>query len=476
MLIIPDRFRWVFDTLHSSTPSSLSRILDELPISLVHTYDRLLQEIPGEKQQSAHRLFRCLVAAMRPLNVYELAEIFAINFDSCPAPKYMVDQRSENPEEVILSTCPSLVTITRDEGFKIVQFFPLSVKEFLTSDRVQNSEVGSIRYFHISPDAAHTILAQACLAVLLHLGQKIDKGRLATSPLASYAARYWVDHAHFGDLASQIQDAMECLFNPREPYFATWTRIYDVDSHWVGPSLQTHPELRVPSRPQGTALYYAALCGFGGLVNYLVSTHAEDVNANCGLCATPLHAATYMGHLDAAHVLINHGAKLNARNNLGGTPLSLVCHSGNLEVVRMLLESGADADAANNENQTPLHAASTNGHLEAMRMLLDHRASVDTRDNANQTPLYVASTNGHLKAVMLLLERGADANTQTTFHSTPLHGASESGHLGVVEMLLMHGADGDTRDGNGWTPLEVAKRNGHKEVAKLLSEHGVEED
>jgi len=53
---IPDRFRWVFDTLHLSTPSSLSRILDELPISLVCTYDRLLQEIPEGKQQSANRL------------------------------------------------------------------------------------------------------------------------------------------------------------------------------------------------------------------------------------------------------------------------------------------------------------------------------------------------------------------------------------------------------------------------------------
>jgi len=472
MLIIPDRIPCVFDTLRLSTSSSLGRILDELPIN---TYERLLQGIPEKKRQSAHRLFRCLVGAMRPFSVEELAEIFATNFDSCSeAPKLVVDQRPEDPEKDILSKCPSLITITEYEGSKIVQFFPLSVKEFLTSDRLQNSEVGSICHFHISPDAAHTILARACLAVLLHLGEKIDQGRLATSPLAFYAARHWVDHAYFGNLASQIQDTMKCLFNPQNPYLATWTRIYDVDSHWVGPSLRTHSD--PPSRRQGTALYYAALCGFGRLVSYLITTHAEDVNANCGLCGTPLHAATYMGHLDAAHVLIHYGAELNARNNLGRTPLSLVCGCGDLEVMRMLLESGADVDATDDANQTPLHAASTNGQLEAMRMLLDYRASVDARDNANQTPLYAASTNGHLKAVMLLLERGADANTQTTSHSTPLHGASESGHLWVVKMLLMRGADMHTRDGNGWTPLEVAKRNGHKEVAKLLSEHGVEED
>lgn len=471
MLILPDRFRWVFDTLQLSTPSSLGRILDELPINLDHTYDRLLQEIPEEKKQSSQRLFQCLIAAMRPFSVEELAEMFAINFDSYSAPKLEVDKRPENPEEAILSTCPSLITITKDKGSKIVQFFPLSVKEFLTSDHVQNCDVESIRYFHISADAAHNILARACLAVLLHLG---DEGRLTTSPLALYAARHWVDHAHIRNVASQIQDAMEYLFDPRNPYLATWTRIYDVDSHWVGPSLQTHPDL--PSRPQGTALYYAALCGFSGLVNYLITTHAEDVNANCGLCGSPLHAATYMGHLDAAHVLIHHRAELNARNNLGRTPLSLACDSGNLEVMCMLLESGADVDATNNASQTPLHAASANGHLEATRVLLDHGASVNARDNANQTPLYVASTNGHLKAVMLLLERGADANTPTTSHDTPLHTASESGHLGVVKVLLMHGADVHMRDGRGWAPSEVAKRNGHEEIARFLSGHDVTED
>jgi hypothetical protein len=45
------------------------------------------------------------------------------------------------------------------------------------------------------------------------------------------------------------------------------------------------------SRPEGTALYYVALCGFSRLVNYLVLAHAEDVNPKCGRHGTPLHAA-----------------------------------------------------------------------------------------------------------------------------------------------------------------------------------------
>jgi hypothetical protein len=41
-------------------------------------------------------------------------------------------------------------------------------------------------------------------------------------------------------------------------------------------------------------LYYAVLCGFSGLSNYLIITHGKDVNAMCGNHGTPLHVASYI--------------------------------------------------------------------------------------------------------------------------------------------------------------------------------------
>jgi hypothetical protein len=38
--------------------------------------------IPKQKSKHAHWLFQCLVAALRPLRVEELAEIFTIEFDA----------------------------------------------------------------------------------------------------------------------------------------------------------------------------------------------------------------------------------------------------------------------------------------------------------------------------------------------------------------------------------------------------------
>jgi len=215
-----------------------------------------------------------LVAAIRPLHVEELAEIFAIDFElgTVTAPYLMDAWRPENPEEAILSTCSTLISVIDDDnGSKFVQFSHFSVKEFLISDRLRTSEVGNIRNDYIRLDAAHTLLARACLTVLLHLDEKTDKKRLSTFPLVFYAAQHWFEHAKYENVAAQVQDAMEDLFNPSNPYLTSWVWIHDVDQPWIRKSMDTVTDNR--SRPEGTALYYAALCGLGGPAKYLISAH-----------------------------------------------------------------------------------------------------------------------------------------------------------------------------------------------------------
>jgi hypothetical protein len=125
-------------------PSSIRKALDELPITLDDTYERILQSIPKEKFEHARRLFQCIVAAIRPLRVEELAEIFAIEFGANEATNLVDGWRPENPEEAVHSACSSLIAIIDDEGSKIVQFSHFSVKEFLTSDRLQTSDIGHL--------------------------------------------------------------------------------------------------------------------------------------------------------------------------------------------------------------------------------------------------------------------------------------------------------------------------------------------
>ena len=217
------------------------------------------------------------------------------------------DWRPANPVEAVLTTCSTLIAIIEDQNSKIVQFSHFSVKEFLTSDRLLLSDIENICQFYVPPELAHTILARACLTVLLRLDEEVDKMRLSTLPLAFYAAQHWVDHAKFEKVASQIQDSMERLFNPKDPYFRAWIWIFDVQLPRTKTmdDLSEHPS--APSRIQ-TPLYCAVYCGLIDIARHLITAHGEDVNANRGLTWSPLHLASSRRTFDVVRGLLDLGA------------------------------------------------------------------------------------------------------------------------------------------------------------------------
>lgn len=462
------------DTLRRCFPSSVRKTLNELPTTLDETYARALEGIPKENLQHAHRFFQCLVAALRPLRIEELREIFAIEYDLDAAPNPVADWRLENPEEAILSACPTWIDIIKDdEGSKIVQLSHLSVREFLTSDRLRTSGIGSIRHCHVSLDAAHTILTQACVTVLLQLGEKACKERLATLPLAFYAAQYWSQHVKVEKVASRFQHATKQLFDLRQPYLAAWLWMYDVDQDRIRGSIDSLADH--PSPPEATTLYYAVSCGLTEPAKYLISTDGEDVNAKCGIRGSPLHAASHKGHLDAVSLLIDHGADVNMANESDNTPLCEAYDGSHLEVMRLLLERGASPDTRYDVFGLLAHQASIRGQAEVIGLLMRHRAHVNPTAYFNFTLLHYASSAGHVDAVKVLLENRADVNALSGF-GTPLYRASHNGHLEVARLLLEYGANVDIRLPSGLTPCQVATLEGHTQVAQLLLDRGAKID
>jgi hypothetical protein len=93
-------------------PPSIRRVLKELPESLDETYERVLKEIRWSNRDLAHRLLQCLVVAIRPLQVEELAEVLAVDIDDGEeTPKLNSSSWSEDHEQVLLSSCSSLISI-----------------------------------------------------------------------------------------------------------------------------------------------------------------------------------------------------------------------------------------------------------------------------------------------------------------------------------------------------------------------------
>jgi ankyrin repeat protein len=443
-----------------------------LPKSLDETYQRVLKGINEANQEDAYRLLQCLTVAMRPLRAEELAEVLAIDFDGDEGiPKLNPDWRWEDQEQALQAACSSLITIVNIDGSRVVQFSHFSVKEFLTSRRLAESR-GDISCYYVSFTSAHTVLAQACLGVLLWLDHHVNRFTVGKHfPLAQYAARHWVDHAPFGKMSSRVQKGMEHLFDPNKPHFSAWLRLHDIDTPR---SLDSTFYMFAPSRKSdATPLYYSALCGLHNLTEHLIAEHPEQVDAHGGYYLTPVVAALARKHFHIAQLLHQHGADVNVRGRRQRTPLHAASEKGHPDIVQWLLNHGADANVrVDFLSWTPVFPAANLGHLEVVRMLVQHNADIKTRDDKGRTPLHVASQYGRLDVVRLLLGHGVDVNARNNDHSTPLHMASEEGKLEVVGLLLGRGANVGAEDGEGRTAYQVASAKGHDKVAKLLSEHG----
>jgi ankyrin repeat protein len=369
---------------------------------------------------------QCLVAAVRPLRVKELAEVLAFNFDTEGIPMLNQNWRWEDQEEAVMSACSSLVTIVKDGDSRIVQFSHFSVKEFLTADRLAEP-IRDVSRYHIGLEAAHTILAQACIGVLLRLDDHVDQDNIKDFPLARYAAEYWPEHAGFGSLLARVKDGMEYLFDEDKPHFATWLWIYG------------YMTTMRPKKPGAVPLHHAARLGFRDLAAHLIAKHPEHVNArNDSDEQYAMHAATV---------------------------------GGNTDIVSLLLEHDADVDSRDWAGVTSLHWAAVDGKLDIGQCLLDHGADINALDQEGLTPLFDAARQGRVEFAQMLLERGAVIDAQDNFGRTSLHMAVEWGKIEVARLLLKNGAGVNARDKSGNTLFQVTTK---QEMLELLSEYGSE--
>jgi len=478
------RFRWVYcqlERLRHCLPPSVRGILDDLPDTLDGTYERVLKDINNANQKHAVCLLHCLAVAIRPLRVEELAEVLAVDFDAAQQggiPKLNPNWRWADHHEAVLSTCSSLIAIVDDGDIQVVQFSHFSVKEYLTSDRLANAS-RDVACYHILPEFAHTILAQACLGVLLRLDDYVNKENAADIFLASYAAEHWVDHARFKDVPSRVQDAVEVFLDADKPHHSACLRLHRIDEgdDWF--------PFTDADMPRGASLYYASFYGFYGLAKHLAVKHPEHVNARCGRLVSPLAAALYGMHFEVAELLHEHGADLNVRGDGEWTLLLLTSWdvNGRIDIARWLLNHGADANAQKDDGWTALHLATWNKHLEIVQMLLEHGADVHSQNYRGEVALHLAmylyGTHYQIDTVQLLLDHGADVNARDNEGSTPLHHSSYSrpdgntrytgmGPVDVTRWLLEHGANMDAEDNKGETAFQVALEEGHREMVEFL--------
>ena len=472
--------RCQLEVLRHCLAPSVRKVLEELPETLDETYEQVLRDINKPNREHAFRLLQCLAVALRPLRVDELAEVLAIDFNA-PAhkgiPQLNPDWRWSDQRGALLSACSSLIEIVDVGNCEVVQFSHFSVREFLTSDRLANPS--DVSCYHILLEPAHTILAQACLGVLLWLNDYIiGHNNVDEIPLLEYAAKHWIDHARFKNVTSRIRDVMEYFFDADKRHWTAWCEVQTIDEPWEWFESDPGTDYSFP-------LYYASLWGLYDLTEHLVGKNPEQINAKGGRMVSPLVAALRGKHFQVAELLHRNGADVDVRDHYKDTPLREACRAGVLDILQWLLNHGADVNAQNYVGWTALHSAINYGQPQAFHMLIAHNADIHIQINLGKSPLHLAASpyvnRDHVNLMRVLLDHGADPNARDNDGSTPLHHSSwwetqgyppTKGTVEGTRLLLERGAIIDAEDNKGRTPLQLAREHGRQDIVTCLLQYG----
>lgn len=119
--------------------------------------------------------------------------------------------------------------------------------------------------------------------------------------------------------------------------------------------------------------------------------------------AMDIHAATFMGDMDAVRQHIAAGSDLNLKEpSMGSTPLISASVFGKTDVALALIEAGADVNLQNNEGSTALTTAAFLCRIEIVKALLGNGADKEIRTTAGSTAL--ESVSGSFEDVRFIYD------------------------------------------------------------------------
>ncbi|KAM9420501.1 ankyrin repeat domain-containing protein 6-like isoform 5-T5 [Salvelinus alpinus] len=180
-----------------------------------------------------------------------------------------------------------------------------------------------------------------------------------------------------------------------------------------------------------------------------------------------LLVASHKGQADNVVQLINKGAKV-AVTKYGRSPLHLASYKGHIEVLRILLKAGCDLDIQDDGEQTALHRAAVVGNSDVISALIQEGCALDRQDKDGNTALHEVSWHGFSQSVKLLVKAGANVHAKNKAGNTALHLACQNGHAQSSKVLLLGGSRPDSKNHVGDTCLHVAARYNHVSMLRTL--------
>jgi ankyrin repeat protein len=363
------RFRWAVCQLESlsncTSVDELEEALRSLPPTLPATYERILLQIPESHRTKVHVLLQWLTfqngdwtwSGAAGLTLARAAQAAVVIPHSPFDPTKnrlaydrdilvftsslvtLVDQQSEITVRIVI-TPPDWVD---DDDPEVLQLAHASVKDYLTSEMIQNSDA---KGFYISETGAHVTIAGACLQYLLSMNNEVlpdDTNEWPKRfPLMEYAAHNWNYHLR------QVPEA-----DSHTPFLMGLARKLLNGSSIAARSSPLQNWLLVLNKrgfstvEQPSLMHYAVILNLPNLLRSLipkgVGTGLEETSPDRD--GTMPRIATMHGHDEISSILVRHKYYVTtASKKTHEVPLLLAIHHSKPELVELLLSQGAASD------------------------------------------------------------------------------------------------------------------------------------
>lgn len=352
------------------TDEVIASKLSRLPLTLMNTYEVIVQNPPSSRKNDMWHILRWLLYGKRGLTLAELESALCLELGITRWHGFVGD---------VDFLCGPLITIDKEDGrinliHQTARDFleRFVVKAYLDDDHTAGVEM--------DVTLANEHLAKTCIQILesfigsfpsfksweetLRLTSAMDEA-LNRHPFIRYAIENWNQHIQATEDPSGelIQLVLNLLSSPRKT-----NSLMNLD-HYAN---QGGNVLGPATRP---VVYIAAYFDLPWILKKFIEESPLVSKTTCKAGDTPLTWAAEMGSEACVDLLLQTGADPNAVEHDGWTALHWAANNGHVEVARLLIEFGADLNhryGMDEDGPTARDMAIKTNHQDVANLIESH--------------------------------------------------------------------------------------------------------
>ena len=224
-----------------------------------------------------------------------------------------------------------------------------------------------------------------------------------------------------------------------------------------------------------TPLHDACWRGLANEIQWLIDTFKYDTFSQSSLHGwTPLHSASYGGHLELLQLLIHqYGCDPNESDHNSVSILHMASYKGHMSIVQYLIDTcHVPPDQPDESNVTALLYAAIGGHSDLVEFFVNHNCNTSQVNFADASLSLLACMSGQVALVHKLEELGLfSSNCKSSLDTNILHYTcqSDNDNLELFQYLLSrYQLAIDSKDRYGRTPLHTASLHALSDIAEFI--------